>query len=70
MRKMQTTRWEGEGKTHRELKIEQAEDGYIVIFLDYTGKKRVFKSFRKLVQFLHGYFKEEKEHITITSAVE
>ena len=56
--------------THKELKIEQVEDGYIVIFLDYTGKKRVFKTFAKLVKFLRGYFKEPKQHITITTAVE
>ena len=56
--------------THKELKIEQVEDGYIVIFLDYTGKKRVFKTFAKLQKFLRGYFKEPKQHITITTAVE
>ena len=40
----------------RELKIEQAEDGYIVNMMDFTGKKRVFRSFRALVKFLRSYF--------------
>lgn len=45
----------------RELKIEQVEDGYIVNMMDYTGNKRVFKSFRKLIVFLRDYFGEHKE---------
>jgi hypothetical protein len=46
----------------KELKIEQAEDGYIVNMMDFTGKKRVFKSFSKLVKFLKFYFEPvEKE---------
>ena len=44
----------------KELKIEQAEDGYIVNMMDFTGKKRVFKNFRRLVWFLRVYFEEEK----------
>lgn len=44
----------------RELKIEQAEDGYIVNMMNFTGKKRVFKSFRKLVLFLRVYFEGEQ----------
>jgi hypothetical protein len=46
----------------RELKIEQAEDGYIVNMMDFTGKKRVFKNFKKLVTFLRVYFEGEKEN--------
>jgi hypothetical protein len=45
----------------KELKIEQAEDGYIVNMMDFTGKKRVFKNFRRLVGFLRVYFEEEKK---------
>ena len=44
----------------KELKIEKVEDGYIVVFLDYTGKKRVFTSYAKLEAFLHGYFGVKK----------
>jgi len=45
----------------RELKIEQAEDGYIVNMMDFSGKKRVFKSFRKLVAFMRVYFEGKRE---------
>jgi hypothetical protein len=45
----------------KELKIEKAEDGYIVTMMDYSGKKRVFKSFGKFVSFLRVYFEGEKK---------
>jgi hypothetical protein len=45
----------------REVKIEQAENGYVVNMMDFTGKKRVFKSFRLLVTFLRAYFEGKKK---------
>jgi len=45
----------------KELKIEKAEDGYIVNMMNWTGEKRVFKSFSKLVGFMRVYFEDEKK---------
>jgi hypothetical protein len=45
----------------KELKIEKAEDGYIVNMMNWTGEKRVFKSFRMLVGFMRVYFEDEKK---------
>jgi hypothetical protein len=45
----------------REVKIEQAEDGYIINRLDFSGNKKVVKSFRQLVIFLRIYFEGEKK---------
>lgn len=45
----------------KELKIEKVENGYVVNMMNWTGEKRVFKSFRKLVRFLRVYFEEKKE---------
>ena len=54
----------------KELKIEKAENGYIVNLMDFSGKKRIFKTFPRLVKFMRSYFDENREHITITTAVE
>jgi very-short-patch-repair endonuclease len=45
----------------KELKIEQAENGYVVNMMNWTGEKRVFKSFRVLVGFMRVYFEDEKK---------
>ena len=45
----------------KELKIEKAENGYVVNMMNWTGEKRVFKSFRKLVGFMRVYFEDEKK---------
>jgi hypothetical protein len=45
----------------KELKIEKAENGYVVNMMNWTGEKRVFKSFRKLVGFMRAYFEEKKK---------
>jgi hypothetical protein len=45
----------------KELKIEKANDGYIVNMMNWKGEKRVFKSFRMLVGFMRVYFEDEKK---------
>jgi hypothetical protein len=45
----------------KELKVEQAENGYVVNMMDFSGRKRVFKSFRKLVGFMREYFEDPKK---------
>jgi hypothetical protein len=44
----------------KEVKIEQAEDGYIINRLDFSGNKKVVKSFSQLILFLKDYFDEGK----------
>jgi hypothetical protein len=50
----------------REVKIEQAEDGYIINRLDFSGKKKVVKSFRLLVMFMREYFDEKPRKVEET----
>ena len=45
----------------REVKIEKAENGYIVKFLDYFGGGvSVFKTFAEMMDFLFDHFDEQK----------
>jgi len=42
-----------------EVKIQKAENGYILTLLNFTGQKRVFQSFSDLMDFLYDYFQEK-----------
>ena len=47
------------GERLKEVKIEKAQNGYIVKFLDYSGDSVVFNSFADMMDYLFDYFGEK-----------
>lgn len=43
----------------KEVKVEKAQNGYIVRLLDFSGVSVVFKDFAELADYLFSYFGEE-----------
>jgi hypothetical protein len=45
----------------QEVKIEKADNGYIVKELNYTASVKVFGSFAEVMNYLFDYFNERHE---------
>jgi len=46
-------------KNMQEVKIEKADNGYIVKELNYTGNTKVFGGFAEVMNYLFDYFNEK-----------
>jgi phage pi2 protein 07 len=46
-------------RMNKQIKIIQVDNGYIVAFLDYSGRQKIFSSFTEMMDYLFDYFNEK-----------